>query len=214
MNRKHASQQNFRVRRAALSAGDLENRIEKETIEVQKAMATLGRRLERGDDSELIHWVIPSELGCAHRPLRHHPQYGGSGANISVSATAVVFDWADQMKKVGVKSFISLMHDRDVRCYQSLELHADDLMDFYRKSGFHVAHLPWEDPRHKKATEADKRKNLLAIRSEANKAYGPLPKPIVIQCSAGIDRSALVAAYIHVIRHAAGGKSCACGCDI
>jgi hypothetical protein len=88
------------------------------------------------------------------------------------------------------------MHDRDIRCYQSLELHASDLLSFYEQQGLTVAHVPWEDPRHKKSTPEEKRETFLAVRSEALIAYDILPKPVLLQCSAGIDRSAPVAAFI------------------
>lgn len=36
-------------------------------------MRELGRRLESGDESQLICWIKPGDLGCTVRPLRSHP---------------------------------------------------------------------------------------------------------------------------------------------
>ena len=47
---------------------------------------------------------------------------------------------------------------------------------------------------------SEKRKTLLIIRQEALASYDILPKPVVVQCSAGIDRASPVAAFIWVKR--------------
>jgi hypothetical protein len=166
------------------------------TLDIKRAMSDLGRRLAKNDNSQLLHWVIPEKLACAHRPLRHHPLYGGSGKNLSLSATSLVFDWAEEVQIIGVRGIICLMHDRDLRYYGSLNLGTANLLEFYKKVGFEVSHIPWEDPHHKKSSGAEKEKSLLKVRELALAAYDDLPKPVLIQCSAGIDRSSPVAAFI------------------
>jgi len=170
--------------------------IENKTHEIKCAMSALGRRLEEGTASTLVHWVTPGQLACAHRPLRHHPQFGGSGRNLSASAADLVKDWVEEIIVTGIKSVISLMHDRDLNYYSLLNLGEGNLLDFYSQSGLLLAHLPWEDPHHKKTKELQKIEKLLSIRTEALLAYQKLPKPVLVQCSAGIDRSSPVAAYI------------------
>lgn len=170
--------------------------IENKTREIKLAMGSLGRRLEQGDNSQLLYWVIPDQLACAHRPLRHHPLYGGSGKNLSSMAAGLVHEWAEEIVLYGIKSIISLMHDRDLNCYSLLDLGATSLLEYYEKRGLVVAHIPWEDPHHKKSGPAEKRKMLLKVRKEALSVYQNLPKPVLIQCSAGIDRSSPVAAFI------------------
>jgi hypothetical protein len=170
--------------------------VESKADEIKHAMALLGKKLEQGDDSQLLCWVITDELACAHRPLRHHPFYGGSGKNLDESATNLVRRWTERVIVVGIKSVISLMHDRDLACYTGLELGTTNLLEFYKMAGLQVAHIPWEDPHHKKSTPDERRKMLLKIREEALSAYDRLKKPVLVQCSAGIDRSAPVAAFI------------------
>src|SRR5882724_2328607 len=169
-------------------------------MEIKLAMNALGRRMENGDDSQILHWVIPETLACAHRPLRHHPRYGGSGNNLDWSATQLVKDWVTEIKICGIKSIISLMHDRDLRCYTSLDLNAADLLQFYSQEGLVVSHTAWEDPHHKKSSPSEKRKTYLRVREMSLAEYDILPKPTLIQCSAGIDRSSPVAAFIYVSR--------------
>jgi hypothetical protein len=174
----------------------MEDVIDNKTTEIKHAMYLLGTKLEQNDDSQLLHWVIAGQLSCAHRPLRHHPLYGGSGHNLTSSATDLVRIWVEQVTLEGIKSVISLMHDRDLACYSSLNLGTSNLLEYYESVGLEVAHIPWEDPHHKKSAPEEKRKTLLKIREEALLAYDRLPKPVLLQCSAGIDRSSPVAAFI------------------
>src|SRR3954452_9598516 len=104
--------------------------VEVKRVEVARRMKALGDRLESGDDAELLVWVIPNALACAHRPLRHHPNYGGSGQPIPTSATPLVYQWVEQLRAKGVQSIISFMHDRDLRCYRELDLHGLSFVEF------------------------------------------------------------------------------------
>ena len=169
---------------------------ENKTRDIKLAMSSLGRRLEQGDSSQLLYWVIPGQLACAHRPLRHHPLYGGSGNNLTPLATDLVRDWTQKIIDSGIKSIISLMHDRDLACYASLNLGTTSLLHHYESLGLQVAHIPWEDPHHKKSTPAQKRETLMRVRKDTLSAYERLPKPALLQCSGGIDRSSPVAAFI------------------
>jgi protein-tyrosine phosphatase len=114
----------------------------------------------------------------------------------SAFEATLVFQWAKDIREAGMKSIISLRHDRDLRCYTSLDLGAPNLFGFYEQQGFKVSPVPWEDPHHKKTTLGEKRKTLLRVRQDALIAYRELEKPVLVQCSAGIDRSSPVAAFI------------------
>ncbi len=141
--------------------------------------------------------MIPDALACAHRPLRHHPQYGGSGRDLPTEATSEVARWVDLIRDFGIHTIISLIHPKELRHYAHLDLGAEDLIYFYRKSGFEVRHIPWEDPAHRPTSERFTfQEELTRIREEALRAFDELPKPVLLHCSAGIDRSSPVAAYI------------------
>jgi hypothetical protein len=173
-----------------------ENLIEAKRSEVVAHMKRLRRRLESGDDSELLVWVIPKSLAVAQRPLRHHPVYGGSGLPIPAEAKPLVLAWVEQMRLEGITIIISFMHDRDLRCYRDIDLDDLDFIQFLQLEGLRVCPLPWEDPAHSKTDSSVKRAKLEKIREDALKAYDAVPKPVLLLCSAGIDRSAPVAAYI------------------
>ena len=80
--------------------------------EIRWSLHDLGKKLEAGDDSELLVWVIPKALACAHRPLRHHPRFGGSGLDLPSESAVEVRDWVRRIKKYGIHSIICLMHPR------------------------------------------------------------------------------------------------------
>jgi protein-tyrosine phosphatase len=93
------------------------------------------------------------------------------------------------------------MHPKELRHYAKLNLGASNLIELYEKAGFKVRHLPWEDPLHR--LTADTRSfqgELMQIRADALAAFDALPKPVLLHCSAGQDRSSPVAAYIFVER--------------
>lgn len=181
----------------------MEARIVSRTEAIRAALRQMASRMKQGDDSEIVSWVSPERLACGQRPSRHHPLYGASGKNIERAAGPLVMEWAERIRLLGVRSIISLMHARDLSYYEGLDLGAPTLLDFYRTQGFDLEHLPWEDPHHSKTSPAQVRKTLVSIRGKALEAYGRLTKPVLIQCSAGIDRTAPVAAYIAV----ASGRS-------
>jgi hypothetical protein len=193
----------MRVRKGHLSEDemthtiiDVEQAIANKAAEVAAAMRALGRRIKMGDESEIVHWVAPNTLACVHRPFRYHPLYGGSRHPVPKDATGALVEWADLLRCSEARSILSLMHDGDLACYSNLDLGASDLIGFLQKHGFVVAHVPYEDPAHKQAKPTVARKTLITIRELALAAYDALPKPVAVQCSAGEDRSAPVAAFI------------------
>lgn len=180
----------------------MENQIKEKAKELRSALWSLGKRLDEGDQSELLVWVIPETLACAHRPLRHHPQFGGSRRDLPQAAAPAVLDWVRRIKSYGIGGIISLMHPKELRHYEQLNLGTANLIELYRKEGFYVKHLPWDDPAHRSSafgriSFADE---LERVRVEALRAFDDLPKPVLLHCSAGIDRSSPVAAFIFVRR--------------
>lgn len=92
--------------------------------EIRAALRSLGARLDRGDESELFVWVIPDALACAHRPLRHHQEFGGSRRDLPPGATGAVVRWVDRILEAGFHSIICLMHHKEVAHYAALDLGA------------------------------------------------------------------------------------------
>ena len=175
----------------------MENDVHSKADELREAMHSLGKRLDVGDDSELLVWVIHGALACAHRPLRHHLRFGGSGRDLPLEATSEVIRWVHRIRDLGISAIITLMHPKELHHYICLDLGAENLIDFYQKSGFKVGHIPWEDPAHRLPSgQFSFQEELARIREEALQVFDELPKPVLLHCSAGIDRSSPIAAYI------------------
>jgi protein-tyrosine phosphatase len=88
------------------------------------------------------------------------------------------------------------MSEQELTFYSRLELQADDLVFFYRNQGFEVNWLPWKDPAHVRTDREALRKKVREVSEKALEAFDLLQKPVLLHCSAGVDRSAPVAAYI------------------
>ena len=167
------------------------------SYDINTALSILGARLRSGVDSSLLVWVINGQLACAFAPLRPHHEFSGPGEHLAKSATAEVVKWADRIKGSGIKSIICLLHPREMEHYNLLDLGADDLIEFYRRSGFEVCHIPWGDPDHWQESEkVSFREELARVRVEALNAFDSLPKPVLIDCGAAIDRTSYIASYI------------------
>jgi len=90
---------------------------------------------------------------------------------------------------------------KELKHYAKLDLGSKDLFDLYRKMGFQFRHIEWDDP----ADPPDLQRATYAMELErarvaALEAFDGLPKPILLHCSAGIDRSFPVAAYVFQMR--------------
>lgn len=165
--------------------------------EIRAALGSLGTRLDQGDESELVVWVMPGVLACAHRPLRHHHEFGGSRRDLPPEATEAVVRWVDKIVGAGFRSIICLMHPQEIAHYSGLSLNATDLIGYYRVRGLRVCHKPWDDPAHRPpGGRASFMEELQRIQAESLECFDRLPKPVLLHCSAGIDRSSPVAAFI------------------
>lgn len=153
-------------------------------------------KISEGDESEIVVWAIEGQLACSQRPLRDHPDFGGRDP-LPPAARPLVIDWVERMKQLGIRSVICLLEDRQLDRYYvrgGLNLHERGLLGYYESQGLEVRRFPATD--YQRPQEA-----LMRLVLEA---FDALPKPVLLHCSAAIDRTAPVAAFV----------SCHRGCGV
>ena len=164
---------------------------------VKSEMWSLRSRLAADPDAEPVWWAIPGQLAVGQRPLRDHPTYRDLKP-LPPAAGPLVLRWIEKVTSQGIRTVICLLHSKELGYYDGLVGMEEGLFHAYARAGLQVSHLPWPDPAHAKTPEI--RAALLArvveIKVDALAAFSTHPKPVLLHCSAAIDRSTPVAAFI------------------
>ena len=124
-----------------------------------------------------MRWVIPSNLARSSRP-GYRREGGGPVSQDEVD------EWLSQLRREDITAIICLLDD-ELALYSSLPC---DLVSYYRQKGFAVEHVRVAD-----YAEPPLRLDQLG---EVWQAYMRLPKPVLIHCSAGLDRTGLAVSHI------------------
>ena len=150
-------------------------------------------KIYSGDDSELWIWVIPGKLACAQRPLRDKAEFGGGPGKrprpLPPQARPLVQAWVSRVIEAGFRSVISLLEPKQLVLHYvagGLDLHPKGLLGYYESRGLEVRSIPCTDYQE----PSDQKK------SQILEAFRNLPGPVLLHCSAGIDRTSPVAVFL------------------
>ena len=159
-----------------------------DTASISDELSRLRRQIRESDESELWIWVLPSRLACAQRPLRDHAVFHGRNP-LPPDARRLVESWVDRVLGAGFQSVISLLELAQLDRYYvrgGIELHSQGLLGYYKSRGLNVESIPCTD--YERPSELQMLQVLGTFRR--------LNKPVLLHCSAGIDRTAPVAAFL------------------
>ena len=123
--------------------------------------------------------VIPQSLDRSARP----GYAGGQPLPVPMGRLQL---WLDAVRAIGIESIICLCTEDQIHLYPGATL-----IEFYKVAGFQVRHIPVE-----KGQRPPLNQRQLAAVLEA---WRELPKPVLVHCSAGLDRTD--AAIEHILNH-------------
>ncbi len=152
---------------------------------IKSELQRIRNQIRIGDESEIVVWVIPGKLASSQRPLRDHPQFGGRKP-LPLAARPLVISWVEEIKRIGIRSIICLLVGKQLDLYSRLDLHECGLLGYYETQGLQVRHFPMTDYQRPQVSHMQK----------VLEAFNELLKPVLLHCSAAIDRTAPVAAFI------------------
>ena len=97
----------------------------------------------------------------------------------------VVDEWLSEVQAEGIASVLCLLSDDQLSLYAGLP---GGLLAYYRAKGLTVGHVPAKDHASPPLSAAQ--------LATVEKVFATLPKPVLVHCSAGIDRTGLAVQHL------------------
>ena len=127
----------------------------------------------------MVSWIIEGELAVSSRP-------GYTPGEERAVPLAAVEAWLGDARRAGVRSVICLLGDDQLPLYAGAL--PEGLVARYRAEGLEVAHIGVRDGLTEPFTEEQ--------LDKAWASFETLPKPVLVHCSAGHDRTGRVVRHI------------------
>lgn len=162
----------------------------------QELSTAMAEALHAADPLPRLEWAIPQRFAIAQRPLRAHPEYGGSRKDYPAAARAAIDEWIVDLQRQGIRSVIALISNTELGHYDAPTGDVGGLLALYEANDLHVRHFPADDPAHDLTAEGAFKEAVDRVASEVAEALRGLPMPAAMHCSAAIDRSPPVAARV------------------
>jgi protein tyrosine phosphatase (PTP) superfamily phosphohydrolase (DUF442 family) len=138
------------------------------------------------------NWVVEGIIATSPRP-------GFTPGPEHTVVDGIVEAWVDEAREFGIASIICLIGADQLWLYRRSV--PEGLIERYRSAGFEVCHIPTVDQQTHPFTEEQ--------YEHAWESFQRLPKPVLVHCSAGMDRTGRVVRHILERLEGAEGSSAA-----